>query len=53
MFFTSEYGSGYSEIYNIWSALVASIDSSGVFPEARHMDADTGRVDDYVGIDFI
>ena len=53
MFFTSEYGSGYSEIYNIWSALVASIDSSGVFPEARHLDADTGRVDDYVGIDFI
>lgn len=53
MFFTSEYGSGYSEIFNIWSALVASIDSSGVFPEARHLDADTGRVDDYTGIDFI
>ena len=53
MFFTSEYGSGYSEIYNIWSALVTSIDSSGVFPEARHLDADTGSVDDYAGIDFI
>ena len=53
MFFTSEYGSGYSEILNIWSSLVASIDTSGVFPEARHLDADTGKVDDYKGIDFI
>ena len=53
MFFTSEYGSGYSEIFNIWSAIVASIDSSGVFPEAKHLDADTGRVDDYIGIDFL
>lgn len=53
MFFTSEYGSGYSEIYNIWSAIVASIDSSGVFPEARHLNSDNGRVDDYTGIDFL
>ena len=52
MFFTDDYGSGYSSVVNMWSAQTAAIDSTGVFPEARHMDANTGSIDSYKGIDF-
>ena len=52
MYFTKEFGSGYSDIKNIWSAGSAVVDSSGVFPVARHMDFNTNIVDEYEGIDF-
>lgn len=52
MFFTDDYGSGYSSVVNMWSAQTAAIDSTGVFPEARHMDANSGSIDSYKGIDF-
>ena len=52
MYFTKEFGSGYSDIKNIWSAGSAVIDTSGVFPVARHMDFNTNLVDEYEGIDF-
>ena len=52
MYFTNDYGSGYSDIKNIWSTSSSVIDSSGVFPSAKHMDAETFITDDYVGIDF-
>ena len=52
MYFTKEYGEGYSDIKNIWSASAAVVDSSGVFPSASHMDFNTSLVDDYEGIDF-
>lgn len=52
MYFTKEFGSGYSDIKNIWSAGSAVVDSSGVFPVAKHLDYNTSQVDDYEGIDF-
>ena len=52
MYFTNDYGSGYSDIKNIWSTSSSVIDSSGVFPSAKHMDAETFITDDYIGIDF-
>ena len=52
MYFTNDYGSGYSDIKNIWSTSSSVIDSSGVFPSAKHMNAETFITDDYVGIDF-
>lgn len=52
MYFTNEYGSGYSDVKNIWSASTAVVDSSGVFPTARHMNYNTNIVDEYEGIDF-
>lgn len=52
MYFTNEYGSGYSDIKNIWSAATAVIDSSGVFPTAKHMNYNTNIIDEYEGIDF-
>lgn len=52
MYFTNEYGSGYSDIKNIWSAATAVIDSSGVFPTAKHMNYNTNITDEYEGIDF-
>lgn len=52
MYFTNEYGSGYSDIRNIWSVGAAVIDSTGVYPVANHMDYTTNTIDDYIGIDF-
>ena len=52
MYFTSEYGEGYSDIKNIWSAGATAIDTSGVFPVARHLDINTNTTDNYEGIDF-
>jgi hypothetical protein len=52
MFFTKEYGEGNSDVINIWSARVCAIDSSGVFPTAKHLDVTTDTTDDYIGIDF-
>ena len=52
MYFTNEYGSGYSDVRNIWSASTAVVDTSGVFPVARHMNYNTNIVDEYEGIDF-
>lgn len=52
MYFTNEYGSGYSDVKNIWSASTAVVDTSGVFPVARHMNYNTNIVDEYEGIDF-
>ena len=52
MYFTNEYGTGYSDVRNIWSASTAVVDSSGVFPTARHMNYNTNIVDEYEGIDF-
>ena len=52
MYFTKEFGTGYSDIKNIWSAGSAVIDSSGVFPVAKHLDYNTSQVDNYEGIDF-
>ena len=52
MYFTNEYGAGYSDVKNIWSASTAVVDSSGVFPTARHMNYNTNIVDEYEGIDF-
>lgn len=52
MYFTNEYGTGYSDVKNIWSASTAVVDTSGVFPVARHMNYNTNIVDEYEGIDF-
>ena len=52
MYFTNEYGTGYSDVRNIWSASTAVVDTSGVFPIARHMNYNTNIVDEYEGIDF-
>ena len=52
MYFTNEYGTGYSDVRNIWSASTAVVDTSGVFPVAKHMNYNTNIVDEYEGIDF-
>ena len=51
MYFTNEYGSGHSDIINIWSPSSATVSKTGVYPVAYHLN-DTNEVDDYTGIDF-
>lgn len=51
MYFTNEYGSGYSDIVNIWSPSSATVSKTGVYPVAYHLN-DNNEVDDYTGIDF-
>ena len=46
MFFTNEYGEGYSTIQNLWSSAVCSVNTDGATPKATHVDST------YVGIDF-
>lgn len=46
MFFTNEYGTGYSSITNIWSSTVCSVDTAGATPIATHID------NTFEGIDF-
>lgn len=46
MFFTNEYGTGYSSIKNIWSSIVCSVDTAGATPIATHIDST------FEGIDF-
>ena len=46
MFFTNEYGTGYSSIKNIWSSTVCSVDTAGATPIATHIDST------FEGIDF-
>ena len=51
LYFTNEYGSGYSDIKNIWSAEASTIVKTGVFPVPYHLNEEN-VVDEYVGIDF-
>ena len=51
MYFTNEYGSGHSDIVNIWSPSSATVSKTGVYPVAYHLN-DNNEVDDYTGIDF-
>ena len=51
MYFTNEYGSGYSDIINIWSPSSATVSKTGVYPVAYHLN-ENNEADDYVGIDF-
>ena len=46
MFFTNEYGSGYSTIQNLWSSAVCTVNTDGATAKATHVDST------YVGIDF-
>lgn len=46
MFFTNEYGEGYSTIKNIWSSSVCTVNTSGSTAKAQHIDPT------YAGIDF-
>lgn len=46
MFFTNEYGEGYSTIKNIWSSSVCTVNTSGSTAKAQHLDPT------YEGIDF-
>lgn len=46
MFFTNEYGSGYSTIQNLWSSAVCNVNTDGATPKATHVDST------YIGIDF-
>ena len=46
MFFTNEYGEGYSTIKNIWSSSVCTVNTSGSTAKAQHVDPT------YEGIDF-
>lgn len=46
MFFTNEYGEGYSTIKNIWSSSVCTVNTSGSTAKAQHINPT------YVGIDF-
>ena len=46
MFFTNEYGEGYSTVQNLWSSAVCSVNTDGATPKATHVDST------YVGIDF-
>ena len=46
MFFTNEYGEGYSTIKNIWSSSVCTVNTSGSTAKAQHIDPT------YEGIDF-
>ena len=51
MYFTNEYGSGYSDIINIWSPSSATVSKTGVYPIAYHLN-NNNETDDYTGIDF-
>ena len=46
MYFTTEYGSGYSTIKNIWSSSQCNINTEGTTPKAIHVNGN------YTGIDF-
>ena len=46
MFFTNEYGNGYSTIQNLWSSVVCNVNTDGATPKATHVDST------YIGIDF-
>ena len=46
MFFTNEYGEGYSTIKNIWSSGVCTVNTSGATAKAQHV------ISTYEGIDF-
>ena len=46
MFFTNEYGEGYSTIQNLWSSAECSVNTDGATPKATHIDST------YIGIDF-
>ena len=46
MYFTNEYGEGYSTIKNIWSSSVCTVNTDGATAKATHID------NTYVGIDF-
>ena len=47
MFFTSEYGSGYSTIENIWVSSQCNVDTQATTPIVTHVDST------YSGIDFL
>lgn len=51
LYFTDEYGEGYSDIKNIWAAESCTVIKTGVYPEAEHMNSEN-IVDSYEGIDF-
>lgn len=51
LYFTNEYGSGYSDVKNIWSAEACTVTKTGVYPVAYHLSSED-VVDEYVGIDF-
>lgn len=51
LYFTTEYGSGYADVVNIWSAEASSVTKTGVFPVAYHLNSEN-VTDEYVGIDF-
>ena len=51
LYFTNEYGSGYSDIKNIWSAEASTIVKTGVFPVPYHLNEEN-VIDEYEGIDF-
>ena len=51
MYFTNEYGEGYSDIKNIWSAEASTIVKTGVFPIPYHLNSEN-VTDEYEGIDF-
>lgn len=51
LYFTTEYGSGYADVINIWSAEAATVSKAGVFPVAYHLNSEN-VTDEYVGIDF-
>ena len=51
LYFTTEYGSGYADVMNIWSAEATSVSKTGVFPVAYHLNSEN-ITDEYVGIDF-
>ena len=46
MFFTNEYGEGYSTIKNIWSSSVCTVNTAGATAKAQHVTSN------YEGIDF-
>ena len=46
MFFTNEYGEGYSTIKNIWSSSVCTVNTAGSTAKAQHV------IPTYEGIDF-
>ena len=46
MYFTNEYGTGFSELKNIWSSSVCGVDTSGSTVTATHV------IEGYEGIDF-
>ena len=51
LYFTDEYGSGYSDVKNIWSAESCTVTKTGVYPIAYHLNSED-VIDEYIGIDF-